>query len=412
MIVILQILGSLILLTLLSSAILHLVYKCRKKRKFIAEHKIHVMFPVQLALALASVIICGFWFITGKDVFDYGCLWVIIERGTLEALTSVMSIVGVGSILLGWIYSERDKLTLGKSQIDMIHHCYGSGYAGSIAVHFGSTALAILMLNCIAKEAALWSFATVAWGCIPQVLICLQIAMNRDNRESLALQLWKHEGCIPENQLSVIHKMAAYLSETDVRLNSDYCKTLGAVIRNWLIECYNKDDPARGATQANIRTVSAIFREMSEKIPEAERASFEEELIKIICAQVEADFRANEKKDVAIDLLSCGYLRFIYEKSKKTLEQRINGPLNYYLHSDGLYRDCIIRMRDFYSGLEWFLFLNQLAGVPQNVTRQSPHNDYIENIFVQLILSICENDVWFSEKYARISWKQLHSGGK
>lgn len=412
MIVILLIIGVLLLLTLIMSMLLHFCYEWRKKHKCIAERKLHVMFPGHLAFALASVIISGYWFATGKEAFVYGYWWIIVERGTLEALTSVMSIVGVGSILLGWIYSERDNLTLGKSQIDMIHYRYGLGYAASIVTHFGATALAILMLKCTAKEAALWAFATVAWGCIPQVLICVQIAMNRKNRETLALQLWRHEGLIPENQLSVIHRMIDCLSETEVRFNSDYCKTLGAVIRNWLIACYNKDDETRGVTQANIRTISAIFRDIAEKIPEPERASFEEKLIKIICIQLENEFRANEKKDVAIDLLSCGYLRFTYEQSKKILDQRINGTLNYYLNSDGLYKDCIIRMQDFYAGLEWFFFLNRLTGVPKNATKQSPQNEYIENIFVQMVLSLCENNVHVAEEYARISWKQLHIGGK
>lgn len=123
------------------------------------------MFPGHFALAFFTTVLCIRLFATDRDLIDYGCFWNVIERGTIEALTSVMSIVGVGSILLGWIYSERDKLTLGKSQIDMIHYCYGWGYAGSIIIHFGASALAILMLKCAAKEAALWAFFTVAWGC-------------------------------------------------------------------------------------------------------------------------------------------------------------------------------------------------------------------------------------------------------
>ena len=83
--------------------------------------KIHILFPGQFALLLIALFISVFCFFSGRDmIFGYGCLWDVVKRGSLEALIAVMGIVGVGSVFLGWIYSERDKITLGQSQSEMV----------------------------------------------------------------------------------------------------------------------------------------------------------------------------------------------------------------------------------------------------------------------------------------------------
>ena len=407
---ILLILGVPLILTVIISIGLnsYLEYSESHEKQPISKRKIHVMFPGHFALATIALLFSAHWFGTGEDWIDYGSFWNIVERGTIEALTSVMSIVGVGSILLGWIYSERDKLTLGKSQVDMIHYCYGFGYAGSVIVHFGASALAILMLKCTAKEAALWAFFTVAWGCIPQAWICLMIAMNRERREVLAVQLWKQDGCIRNHQIHVVHEMAGYLNETDVRYNPRYRNALGTVIKSWLLEHYDETGKSRGITEVNIKTASVIFREIVEKIPEQERATFEEEILKTVCDQLNADGDLEEERqNVAALLLSCGYIRFLYAQAKEKLGKQINRTVYFHQQENKVYHNCLNWIQDMLCALEWVLFLKQQAEVPRNATGKSLKEDYIEHVFVQLILSVWEGNDLDIEKIARVSWQQL-----
>lgn len=407
---ILLILGVPLILTVIISIGLnfYLEYSESHEKQPILKRKIHVMFPGHFALATIALLFSAHWFGTGKDWIDYGSFWNIVERGTIEALTSVMSIVGVGSILLGWIYSERDKLTLGKSQVDMIHYCCGFGYAGSVIVHFGASALAILMLKCTAKEAALWAFFTVAWGCIPQAWICLMIAMNRERREVLAVQLWKQDGSIRNHQIHVVHEMAGHLNETDVRYNPRYCNALGTVIKSWLLEHYDETGESRGITEDNIKTASIIFREIVEKVPEQERATFEEEILKTVCDQLKVDEDLEEeRRNVAALLLSCGYIRFLYAQAKEKLGKQINRTVYFHQQGNKVYNNCLNWIQDMLCALEWVLFLKQQAEVPRNATGKSLKEKYIENVFVQLILSVWEGNDLDIEEIARVSWQQL-----
>lgn len=395
----------------LLSIYLNWTEKC--KNKSIKQHKIHVLFPCHFALAIIAGLLCIYWFCTGHEYMHYGSLWTVIERGTLKALTSVMSIVGVGSILLGWIYSDRDKLTLGKSQIDLIHYCYGSGYAGSLVIHFGVSALAILMLECAAREAALWAFFTVAWGCIQQVWICLGIAMNRVRRERLALQLWNQEGTIRDKQMTIIQKMAEFLSEADIRYNADYREALASVIKSWLLDHYIQTSNSRGVTEGNIKAASVIFREILDKVPEQECANFEEEILKNVAKKLELDVDLDmERKNVAMLLLSCGYIRFLYAHAKEELGRRINRTVYFYQQNGTLFQNSINWIQDFLCGLEWFLFLNEQTDIPREATGKSQRTEYIENIFVQLVLSIRDNKESNDENVAKISWQQVYPGGE
>lgn len=400
-----------IVISKLLSVYLSWTEKC--KNKSIKKRKTHVLFPCHFALAFIASLLCIFWFLTGHEFMNYGSLWTVIERGTLKALASVMSIVGVGSILLGWIYSERDKFTLGKSQIDLIHYCYGSGYAGSIVVHFGASALTLLMLECAAREAALWLFFTVTWGCIQQVWICLEIALNKVRREKLALQLWCQDGTVHNQQILVIQKMAGFLSEADIRYNLRYCETLATVVKNWLLDHYSQHSSSRGVEEGNIKAASVLFREINDKVPEQERATFEEEILKNVAKQLEVEANLDmERKNVAMLLLCCGYVRFLYAHSKEELGRRIDKTVYFHQQNSAVFQNCINWTQDFVCGLEWFLFLNEQEDIPSGATRKGQRNEYIENIFVQLILSIRDDKKSNDEEVAKISWQQVYPGGE
>ena len=223
---------------------------------------IYWMFLGQYLLCLVTLFVGFSWFVIGQEFsFAYGDVWEIVERGSLEALASVMGIVGVGSVLLGWSYSGRDKITLGRKQIDMVHYRFGLGYSGSIVVHFGSTALCILAVECNAREMALWAFITVVWGCIPQALICIQIAMNLKKREELALALWEQDGNLKKETNSVIRKMVRHLKDSDVYYNKEYRNVLCKMIAAWMKDFYGKSDSFN--RQKVLRSVSALFREIA-----------------------------------------------------------------------------------------------------------------------------------------------------
>lgn len=387
--------------------------KQREKMHF-GEHILQLLFPFHFALTIFAFVLSGYWFCTGKNVIKYDSLWMsIVERGTIDALVAVMSVVGVSSVLLGWIYSERDKLTLGKSQVDMIHYKYGFGYAGSVIAHFVSSALAILMLKCTAKEAALWAFFAVAWGCFPQAQICLMIAMNREHRESLAVQLWEQDSSISKERVDVIRNMSEYLSDTEVRYNTRYRDTLGTVIKDWLLAQYTEAVASRGINQNGIKMVSAFFRKIVDKIPEEERATYEEELLKSVCDKLNSEKNLEEdRQNAAALLLGCGYIRFLYAQAKEELGKQINRTVYFHQHGNKVYQNCLDWMQDMLCALEWVLFLKQQTVVPRNASGKSPECEYAETAFVQLILSLWKEKDSDIEEIAKISWRQLKIGGE
>ncbi|MGM9628948.1 MAG: hypothetical protein ACI3V4_12830 [Faecousia sp.] len=373
----------------------------------INDNKIHILFPSHFALALVTLFISAYWFITGqKTLVDYGNAWRVIERGSLEALTSVMSIAGVSSILLGWIYGERDKITLGKPQIDMIHYVFGPGYAFSLVTHFAATALCIAMAKCAAKEAALWAFLTVVWGCIPQAIICLYIALNRGQREELAIQLWQYDGRDSTTQLSAVRKMAGYLSDVDVRHNKKYCDTLCNIFTRWMLGHYKKNAANYGITAEVIRSVSAIFREIMETIPEAEKESFEDNILKTIYQQLEVDERTTQK-EVALNLVCCGYLRFLHERNQNHTNQYLQRAM-FFSENDNEYYN---RVQDYLYGLNWFQFLCQSSVQPLYYkSTRSYGNVYMRVAFEQLVFSIFEGSEEDIRKYSKLAWRQVYLG--
>lgn len=239
--------------------------------------------------------------------------------------------------------------------------------------------------------------------------------MNREHREVLALQLWKQKGAVRNEQVRVIHKMAGYLNETEVRYNSKYSEALGSVLKNWLLDHYDQSSSSCGITEGNIKTVSAIFRELIDKIPDYDHAAFEEEILKVVCNQLEVDDNLNkERKNVAAYLLGCGYIRFLYAQAMDEVEQRISRAVYFYQQGNEVYQNCVDWIQDCLCALEWYLFLNQRTEVPRNVTGKSLKAEYIEkeDAFFQLILSIEEDKSASVEEIARISWQQVQPGGE
>lgn len=370
------------------------------------NRKLHLLFPVHLSLALVTFCISLNWFAIGQEfLFYYGSVWDVVERGTLEALSSAVSIVGVSSILLGWTYSERDKFTLGKRQIDMIHHKLGHGYALSMITHFSATALCILTLKCSAREATLWAFVTVLWGCIPQVFICLCIALNRENREKLALELWKNASTEKTDKFSVIQEMVRYLDDVDVRHHRGYRDSISTAIAEWLHSCYDGNRADYGASVENIKTASAIYREISESVPAQEQELFEEDILKTIGAQLDV---TNDRNESALLLLACGYYRFLYGKDPDEMKHRISRAVYYSQKQDTTFKLFGKFMSDFNGGLEWYQFLNQRRSAPEYSEKGAQRNAYIGFAFEQLLLSIFEDDGPNVLRDAKLSWEQMY----
>lgn len=370
------------------------------------NRKLHVLFPIHISLALVTFFISFNWFATGREFhFNYGSIWDAVERGTLEALSSAVSIVGVSCILLGWTYSERDKLTLGKRQIEMIHYKLGYGYALSLITHFGATALCSLMLKCSAREATLWAFITVLWGCIPQAFICLCIALNRENREKLALELWKKANIKEVNKFSVIQEMVRYLDDVDVRHHREYRDAISTAITGWLHTCYDANRADHGASVENIKIASAIYREISESVPAQEQELFEEDILKTIGAQLDV---AEDKNESALVLLACGYYRFLYGKAPDEMKHRINRAVYYSQKQNTTIKLFGELMSDFNSGLEWYQFLNQRRSAPEYSEKEAQRNAYIGFAFEQLLLSIFEDEGPNVLRDAKLSWEQMY----
>ena len=370
------------------------------------DNRLHILFPGHITLAIITTYISLNWFKTGQEfLFNYGSFWTIVERGSLEALSSAMGIIGVGCVLLGWTYSERDKVSLGKKQIDMVHYKLGYGYAVSIVIHFASTALCVVMLTCKAREAALWAFFTVLWGCFPQAYICLWIALNRKERENLALKLWKEDGKNKEEKFDAILKMAGYLSDASVRHNRKFCKELGSKIASWLVDCYDEEKPGYGATIENIKFVSVIYREIAQNIPEQEKELVEEDILKNVCTELNVTVSNNES---AVVLLCCGYFRFLCAQQSDEMKHRIKKAIYYIQRQEVTFKLFGELMLDFNGGLEWYQFINQRVEAPEYIESANQRDEYICSAFEQLLMSIFEDDGLSVQRNARLAWNQLY----
>lgn len=373
--------------------------------QLICDKRFHFLFPLQFAFALITLSVSIHWLIAGEAVLiNCSAFWEIVERGSLESLSSVMSIVGIGSILLGWVYSDRDKITLGKRQIDMIQYQYGYSYACSLITHFGATALCILMAKCFAKEAALWAFITVAWGCIPQSLICLQIALNRGTREDLALKLWKKDAKVCDSRVVVIFEMTEYLSEASVRYSKKFRDGLSSMIKDWLIDCCQPSSAY--ITAESIKSTSAIFEKVSEKVPQKEQAGFFNEMQRKICNEL------SQSEDTinicALTLLSCSYLRFLYASSDEKARHHTSKAMYYSQNDNKQYEIFLCQIQDLLYGIEWFLFLSQRSGLPNGKPSKKGNNAYMKEAFGQMINSVYPEETETIEKLIDVAWNQVY----
>lgn len=377
--------------------------RCERKRlKFF---KIHPMFRLQFLFAIVSFIFSVWWFWGDQQLLiNCASLSAMVERGTFEALSSVMSIVGVGSIFFGWIYSDRDKLTLGKSHIDIIHYRYSEGYAGSIVVHFCTTALAIVMLKCAAREAALWSFFSVAWGCLTQTIICCNIMMNRITREKYALEMWQQDGG-EHGDISVIYKMVECLGDAGVRYNQGFIETLGAVIKCWLLSSYNNHIYTNKASDI-IKNISIIVRKISDKVPALEHTGFEEKVLRAVVNSIEKEKLSQVKIDDLLMILNCGYISYVYSKDKEKTGHHIEEVLCYFQNDNKTYNTFSKQMQATYCALEWFLFIEKQISAPIGVGSESLENGMAcqGKNFVQMIHSMFSDLEADSDNHAAIAW--------
>lgn len=395
------------------------------------------LFPSQFGLAGIALFICGYWFFTGRSLLTCDLFQNAIERGTFEALSSVMGIVGIGSLFLGWIFSERDKCTMGKSQIEMIHFCYGRGYGLSIVVHFVFTAVTLIMVNCKAREPALISFLTLAWGCVPQVLICMRIGMNKSIRRKLALKLWAKDGENADNLLATVHAMAAYLSDTQIRYDTGYIEVLSGIMEKeigYVINIYDKSlsitspkNTTTSITSQRITTISIMLRDLFEIIPAQEREYFEEILLKNICAQLctgdqnSGTYESSENqgcsvanKDLIMATLCYGYMRYVYlyySTSHQLLSNRVQLIANFTDSSYNAFANLLDLMSDTENALKWLLFLSSKGDLPRRTVRIVRDYESYKTSFRSFVESTL-SDENFSELKCNIAWEQLYPRGE
>lgn len=369
------------------------------------DHKFHLFFHVHLSLFLITICICYKWFVEGTEfVFDYGAIWGYIQRGSLEALSSAMGIVGVGSILLSWTYGERDKLTLGKPQIDMVNYLFGQNYPFFLVIHVASTVLSLVTMKCAAREASLWSFITVLWGFLSQAVICLSITLNRKNREKIALALWERE-CQEIDKPLVIEKMAKHLAEADVRNNKEYRIMMGRILCNWISSTYDKNSADYGISVQNIKTASYIYRVIAENVPDSDRAILEEDILKAACDRVGI---IEPMRESSLVLLCFGYYRYLYAGQAKERQECIH-RIGYYVknqHTELKLFAEILRECD--CAIQWYSFLNQLEGVPQHGVPARHRKSYMGIAFQHLIVSFFEVPEHDAQSIAILAWDQVH----
>lgn len=394
-------------------AVLSLMMRSEYNKRF------HLFFPVQVAFMIMSAVVSFCWFATGREfVFYYGPYWEIIERGTLKALSSVTGTIGVSCLFLGWTYSEREKFTLGCRQIDIVRYRYGLGYGLSIIIHFAATVLCGILLECKAREAALWAFTTIVWGCIPQALICLRIVINREHREKRALELWAQKGENSADRFLVLQDMAKYLTDADVHRNMGYRETMGKVIMQWLMGACRPILKDYGITAESVKRCSAIYHEISERLPQEERMLFEEDILKYVCTMIEE--KTDKTGDAPVALLCAGYMRYLFSQSPTEMETRIIRTVYYSQHENLSYQTFGSMMKAFSCGLEWYQYLTQRMGLPKYAELGKPKNAYMEIAFKALIHSVFEDDVQNNDDkdvvedtldYVQIAWNQVYPGG-
>lgn len=380
--------------------------------------RLRSLFLLQGILAVAALVSGGYWFVTGEGLFPVCTpLGTILQRGSLEAIESVAGVVGIGNILFGWTYTGRDKLTLGKSQSDLIRYLFGPGYAASVMIHFSMTALCLLFAKVGDKQGALFAFLTLLWGCIPQALICAMIAMNQRRREATALSMWRKDDTSGALETKVT-EMIGHLGESDACKHEGYWDALCEVMAKWLTSLSTESflQPTSMVQDAEkIAIVSFKLRDIIEKTPTLQQNRYGEALLATICAKMEGSGEDGglDVMDSKAALLSCAYFHFLFgtvtnpddlvrdsgsvgETEGKTdhLSTRI-AELGYY---DTAYRGSNFThvtsyLRSLLTGVEWYMFLTRRTGVPRHIVYQQPTPPTDDgNAFKALIRAIFGED--------------------
>ena len=370
------------------------------------DKKIHGIFPIHFSLAIVTILICCYWFLSENEfMFDYGPIWSYIEKGSLEALSETMKIIGIGSVLLSWTYGERDKLTLGKKQADMVRYLFGPGYTTSFMTHISSAVLCLIMLKSNAREASLWTFVTVLWGCISQVCICLIITLNSEQREKIALKLWEKDND-KEDNFQVIQNMAEYLSDAHIRNNKKYLAMMGKIICAQLCTSCNNTNDSQVFSSKQFEKVSRIFHEITAHILPQDREIFEENIFQIVCHQL----YPSKSADVhSLVLFSFGYYRFLYIYNKKDIPSQIRRIAYYSQTQDEALNLFGELSQECHQALKWYRFTDQRVSIPSYTNTFQLKEKYIELAFQNLILSLFEETTPHTQEIAKYAWDQIHS---
>lgn len=381
---------------------------------------------VQFYLMILSLLFGGSWFLTGVEMLPPGCwIWQILQRGSLAAIETAAGILGIGNILFGWIYSERNKLILAKTQFELIQSRYANLYTASVIAHFSATILCLLLAKAGAREGAFFSFLTLLWGCIPQAMICYQIAFNQKGSEDIALHLWEKSEMADYKKAAVIMEMTKHLGDAAVYGHDGYHELLFHKIGEWLRlfpEIKNQAQLNTAPMTNDIRRISLQLRMMAEKVPEPEQSHFYGDLFKSVSRYIGGGFFSGftrTEKLLQAELLCCGYLHYLYTKSGDvrttsgerqvdTLANQIS-KLLYYSQDQGMVSVHISAyLQELLEGLEWYMFLTQRVQSPRYSSKRSRKVGVADEIFTAFISSVFDyDDKTELEINAGIAWKRV-----
>lgn len=401
-------------------ATIHTIYKIVTGEK---ENRYRCLLIIPILFTFFAIIFSITWFFFGKEWTPQGhWLWTILERGSLGAIESVAEILGITNILFGWIYTERNKLTLGKSQLELIEYQFGKFYTGSVAIHFFATALCLLLTKAGAREGAFFSFLALLCGCVLQALICSEIGLNPKNREKCSIALWEKELTSRTDYAAptVIENMIRYLSDPSVYVHEGYRDMLSKKLAAWLgdfPEIRQYGQQSSGQMAADIRLISYKLHTLLETVPQSERRYFGEELLWAVCRYLGL---ATAGGYAQAELLCCGYVHCIYnmnitdgtmeemDRKMDILASRVFGLTYYSQNQDPTSSYASQFLLRILGGLDWYLFLTQRARSPRYAVFQNSPAAQVNDIFIAFICSIFDlDDQHTRERNARSAWNQI-----
>lgn len=400
-------------------AVAYMIYKIVIGER---EKRYQYLLIIPILLTIFSIFFSIQWFLFGEECTPQGhCFWTILERGSLEAIESVAGILGITNILFGWIYTERNKLTLGKSQLELIEYQFGKLYTVSVVTHFFATALCLLLTKAGAREGTFFSFLALSSGCVLQVLICLEIGLNPQNREKCSIALWEKESNAQKDYAApvVITDMIRGLSNPDVYAHEGYRNVLFKKLSIWLGDFPEIRKPGQQNLEqmaSDIRMISYLLHTLLDALPKSEQQRFIEDLFREVCKYLDAVASGCSQAE----LLCCGYIHCIYninetdgtveemDRKMDILVSRIMCLTYYFQDKDSTYFYASRFLQRLLSGLEWYLFLTQKVRLPRYNICQVETIAHINDIFTALARSIfdLDNQV-ICVKNAQIAWNQV-----